>query len=117
MMRAERKILLMLIGVLLMVGVVGCGASRLATSGNGTEMQAGYEIRIRCVDNNNPVGKLMQVFLEAGIVVTRMAQQEMSFDRYELVFNVKCGSGQQINEAESQLRTVVNVESMVVRRV
>ncbi len=104
-------------GILLIAGGYGCGASHPATSGNGIEFQPGYEITIRCVDNTNPVGKLIQVFSERGIIVTGMQQRQMSFDRYQLVLNVKCGSGQQINEAEGQLRSVVNVESMVVRRV
>jgi (p)ppGpp synthase/HD superfamily hydrolase len=113
---AERKILSLIISFLLIVGFYGCGASHPVTTENANELRSGYEITIRCVDNSNPIGKLMQVFLEAGIVVTRMQQREMDFDRYELHINVKPCSSDQLSTAEGRLRNLVNVESFVVRR-
>ena len=110
------KILPLVVVTLLIADGYGCGASHPAISGYGIEMQPGYEITIRCVDNSNPVGKLIQVFSERGIIVTGMQQRQMSFDRYELVFNVRYCNSRQLGEAEHQLRGVLNVESMVVRR-
>lgn len=111
------RILLYLIIGLYQITNTGCSVSESGTSQINSEAFPGYEITIRIVDHGNTFDKVMDVFSKSGLSVVHIHHIVYGAERQEIKITVKNGDNKLVNEIEYQLRSVLNVESVLIRKI
>jgi ACT domain-containing protein len=111
-----RILLSLLLELFVLTSCCGCSVSQLARSQIKIDAVQGYEIIIRFNDYGNAMSQVMDVFSRNGLKIMKVQQAYLSSGRQEIRISIRNGNSRQLNEAEDQLRSVMNVESLQIER-
>lgn len=111
-----RKLLSFLIGIVIMLPGSACNVSQ-PVSLHKIYSATGFEVIIKLVDPGNVIDKVMEVFNRNGIGIARIQHAYFGNERQEFLVSVRCGNSKQLNGVEQELRSVLAIESISIRRI
>jgi len=94
-----------------------CSAIRPGTVERSYQELPSHEIVIRVYEFGNPINKIMQLFSSNGLLITSIQQFQLSDDKQEIKIAIRNGNTRKLNELEVELRNVMNVRSVLIRRI
>ena len=111
-----RIVLTILLILVVLLPSFGCGTGKPMAMQTNSDATPGYEIIIRFFEFGNAMDKVMDVFSKNGLMISKMQQTYLFSERQELRISIKNGCNRQLSDAEYELRNVINVESISIRR-
>lgn len=93
-----------------------CNANQAFAIQKCSDTMTGYEIVMRVFENGNSLDRVMDAFTRNGLMITGVLQIYLSAEKLEIRTRIRGGSIKQLSETESQLRSVLKVESILINR-
>lgn len=104
-------------GLFSLISNSGCSISKPATSHASEELIPGYEITISIVGSENALDKVMDVFFKCRLSITYVQHILYAGERQQIKVTIRNGDNKLLNEAETHLRSVSNVENISIRKI